>query len=169
MAKTARRTVIESVDAHINDKAVRLISDYAHAMDDGNIDQWPGFFTEAALYHVTTRENHDAGLPIGIIRCKGRGMMVDRVKAFHTANIFEPHNYNHMLGPAVITPGSSPGAVACRSNFQIVRIMEDGRMDLFATGKYLDEIIIENGTAKFKERVVVIDSRNIDILIVVPL
>jgi hypothetical protein len=47
--------------------------------------------------------------------------------------------------------------------------MEDGRMDLFATGKYLDEIVIENGAAKFKERVVVIDSRNIDILIVVPL
>jgi anthranilate 1,2-dioxygenase small subunit len=169
MAETARKTITEPVDAHMNEKVVRLISDYAHAMDDGNIDQWPGFFTEAALYHVTTRENHDAGLPIGVIRCKGRGMMVDRVKAFHTANIFEPHSYNHILGPAVVTPGLSPGAVASRCNFQIVRIMEDGRMDLFATGKYLDEVVIENGVAKFKERIVVIDSRNVDILIVVPL
>jgi len=61
------------------------------------------------------------------------------------------------------------GSVASRCNFQIVRIMEDGRMDLFATGKYLDEVVIEDGVAKFSERVVVLDSRNVDILIVVPL
>jgi anthranilate 1,2-dioxygenase small subunit len=91
------------VDGPTYDMVAGLISEYAHALDDGNIDRWPGFFTEAALYHVTTRENHDQGLPIGLIRCKGRGMMVDRVKAFHTANIFEPHSYNHLLGPASST------------------------------------------------------------------
>ena len=42
-------------------------------------------------------------------------------------------------------------------------------MDLFATGKYLDEIVLEGGVAKFNERIIVLDSRNIDILIVVPL
>jgi hypothetical protein len=47
--------------------------------------------------------------------------------------------------------------------------MEDGRMDLFATGKYLDEIVLEAGIARLQERVVVLDSRNIDILIVLPL
>jgi anthranilate 1,2-dioxygenase small subunit len=47
--------------------------------------------------------------------------------------------------------------------------MEGGRMDLFATGKYLDEIVLESGVAKFRERVIVLDSRNIDILMVVPL
>jgi anthranilate 1,2-dioxygenase small subunit len=169
MAETIRKVVVQPVDAYTHDKVVGLISAYAHAMDDGDIDQWPGFFTEAALYHVTTRENYNAGLPIGIIRCKGRGMMVDRVKAFHTANIFEPHSYNHLVGPAMIAPGQSPGVVTSRSNFQIVRIMEDGRIDMFATGKYLDEVVIENDVAKFQERVVVIDSRNVDILIVVPL
>ncbi len=157
------------VDGPTHDMVSGLIIEYAHALDDGNIDRWPGFFTEAALYHVTTRENHDQGLPIGLMRCKGRGMMVDRVKAFHTANIFEPHSYNHLLGPAVMGPGKSPGAVASRCNFQIVRIMEDGRMDLFATGKYLDEVVFEGGVPKLKERIAVLDSRNVDILIVVPL
>jgi hypothetical protein len=47
--------------------------------------------------------------------------------------------------------------------------MEDGRMDLFATGKYLDEVVFEGGMPKFRERVVVLDSRSVDILIVVPL
>jgi anthranilate 1,2-dioxygenase small subunit len=95
--------------------------------------------------------------------------MIDRVKAFHTANIFEPHCYNHLLGPAQIGPGKTPGAVAVRCNFQVVRIMEDGRMDLYATGKYLDEVVLEAGVTKFKERIVVLDSRNVDILMVVPL
>ena len=157
------------VSAPSDDIVAGLVRDYAHALDDGDIDRWPEFFTEAALYHVTTRENHEQGLPIGIMRCSGRGMMVDRVKAFHTANIFEPHCYNHIVGPVATTPGKSPGSVASRCNFQIVRIMEDGRMDLFATGKYLDEIVVEAGVAKFSERIVVLDSRNVDILLVVPL
>jgi anthranilate 1,2-dioxygenase small subunit len=146
-----------------------LITDYAHALDDGSVDLWPGFFTETALYHVTTRENHEQNLPIGIIRCVGRGMMVDRVKAFHAANIFEPHRYNHLLGPLRTCPGKSRGATTSRCNFQIVRIMEDGRMDLLATGKYLDEIVLDGGVAKFERRIVVLDSPIVDILIVMPL
>jgi anthranilate 1,2-dioxygenase small subunit len=169
MADKIRKMTPLPADAPTHDQVAGLIRDYAHALDDAQIDRWPGFFTETALYHVTTRENHDQGLPIGIIRCSGRGMMVDRVKAFHTANIFEPHYYNHLIGPATMDPGKSPGAVASRCNFQIVRIMEDGRMDLFATGKYLDEVVLEGGVAKLQERIVVLDSRNVDILIVVPL
>jgi anthranilate 1,2-dioxygenase small subunit len=169
MADKIRKIAPQPIDVPTYDMVADLISDYAHALDDGYIDRWPEFFTDSALYHVTTKENHDQGLPIGIIRCSGRGMMVDRVKAFHTANVFEPHSYNHLVGPAAMGPGKSHGAVASRCNFQIVRIMENGRMDLFATGKYLDEVVFEGGVPKLKERIVVLDSRNVDILIVVPL
>jgi anthranilate 1,2-dioxygenase small subunit len=169
MAENPRKIASLPMEAPTNDMVAELISDYAHALDDGQLDLWPGFFTETALYHVTTRENHDQGLPTGIIRCVGRGMMADRVKAFHTANIFEPHCYNHLLGPARTSPGKSPGTIASRCNFQIVRIMDDGRMDLFATGKYLDEVVFDGVAAKFAQRIVVLDSRNVDILMVVPL
>jgi hypothetical protein len=47
--------------------------------------------------------------------------------------------------------------------------MESGRMDLFAVGKYFDEIVLDEGTARFQKRVVVLDSGNVDILIVIPL
>jgi anthranilate 1,2-dioxygenase small subunit len=163
------KPVQKEIGGLLCDKVSELIASYAYALDDGEIERWPEFFTESALYHVTTRENLEASLPIGIMRCSGRGMMVDRVKAFQTANIFEPHVYNHNVGRPLLAHGKSPGAVTSRCSFQIVRIMEDGRMDLFATGKYLDEISFENGSPKFQERVVVLDSRNVDILIVVPL
>ena len=78
-------------DPAVRDRIEDLLTAYSHAIDDGQIEQWPEFFTEDCVYHITTRETHEAGLPIGILRCVGRGMMHDRVKAFHTANIFEPH------------------------------------------------------------------------------
>ena len=156
-------------DPALREKIENLINDYANALDDEEIDRWPQFFTESAVYHVTTRENHDAGLPIGVIRCVGRGMMLDRVKAFHTANIFEPHVYNHILGRPSLSMDPSTNICASRCNFQVVRIMQDGRSDLYATGKYLDSIVFEKGSLKFQERIVVLDSRHVDILMVVPI
>jgi len=150
-------------------EAADLIASYGHAIDDGELDLWPQFFTPNGIYHITTRENHQADLPIGIMRCVGRGMMIDRVKAFHTANIFEPHTYNHIVGYPTMSYDQTTGCVTARSNFQVIRIMESGRMDLYATGKYLDVIQKEEGSPKFRERVVVLDSRNVDILLVVPI
>jgi anthranilate 1,2-dioxygenase small subunit len=156
-------------DPALRERIEDLLCDYAHALDDGQIDRWPGFFTETCVYHVTTREGHEAGLPIGIMRCVGRGMMLDRVKAFHTANIFEPHSYNHVLGRASMALGPAPDTFACRSNFHVFRIMQDGRTDLFATGRYMDTIVLDGGAAKFEQRIVVLDSRQVDILLVLPL
>jgi anthranilate 1,2-dioxygenase small subunit len=156
-------------DAAVRDRIEDLLCAYSHAIDDGDIDQWPGFFTEDCVYHITTRENHDAGLPIGILRCVGRGMMLDRVKAFHDANIFEPHGYNHVLGRPAVRLDRVPGVYACRTNFHLVRIMQDGRRDLFATGKYLDTIAFTGDVARFQARTVVLDSRQIDVLLVMPI
>lgn len=150
-------------------EAAELIASYGHAIDDGDIDSWPHYFTVNGIYHITTKENHDAGLPIGIMRCVGRGMMIDRVKAFHTANIFEPHSYNHIVGYPAMSHDKTTSCIVARSNFQVIRIMEAGRMDLYAAGKYLDVIEEEAGSLKFRQRVVVLDSRNVDILLVIPL
>lgn len=159
----------EGLRSSLREKIDRLLDQYAYALDDGDIDRWPSFFTESGVYHVTTKENHREGLPIGIIHCVGRGMMTDRVKAFHTANVFEPHSYNHILGRPLLSMGQSPDAYISRCNFHVVRIMEDGRSESYATGKYLDTIVLVKGEPKLQERIVVLDSRHIDVLMVVPL
>jgi anthranilate 1,2-dioxygenase small subunit len=154
--------------AALRERVEALQMAYAYRLDDLDIDAWPSFFTETGRYVVTTRENVRANRPIGIINCVNRGMMQDRVKAFHTANIFEPHIYNHMLGPAQILEQSADQC-RVRSNFQIVRIMENGRMDLYAAGAYYDVILVEEAGLKFRERKVVLDSCSVDILMVIPL
>jgi 3-phenylpropionate/cinnamic acid dioxygenase small subunit len=145
-----------------------FLADYAHRLDDGKIDDWTGFFAADALYQITTRENHEAGYPIGIMLCKGRGMMEDRVLALKTANVFEPHAYCHIVGRPDLRE-EAPGTLTARSNFSVYRTMESGETVLFAIGKYLDRIVFEAGVPKFGERRVILDSRCVDVLLVFPL
>lgn len=145
-----------------------FLLDYIHTIDDGNVDAWPEFFAADATYQITTRANYEAGLPIGIMLCQTRAMMADRMLALRTANIFEPHTYCHLLGrPAFEQVDDS--TVNARTNFTVIRTMQDGRTELFAAGKYLDSISITGDGPLFASRRVILDSRRVDILIVYPL
>lgn len=160
--------------ADIDDLSLRarltdFLLDYAHAIDDGDVKAWPGYFTEDARYKIASRENVDAGLPMGVMYCEGAGMMRDRVLALETANIYEPHTYCHNLGPARMKRAPD-GSIHARTNFTVVRTMQEGRMDTFAAGKYLDRIVDQpDGSFRFADRLVVLESRRIDILLVFPL
>ncbi|MFP5512829.1 MAG: aromatic-ring-hydroxylating dioxygenase subunit beta, partial [Alphaproteobacteria bacterium] len=63
---------------------------YAGALDDGRLQDWPGFFTDDAFYLITSRENHDAGLPVGLVYCEGAGMIRDRAFAIGKTAMFAP-------------------------------------------------------------------------------
>jgi 3-phenylpropionate/cinnamic acid dioxygenase small subunit len=152
----------------VYDKIQHLLRDYCHALDDGEVGRWSGFFQADATYQITTRENIASGYPLGIILCEGRGMMDDRIKALKTANIFESHTYCHITGPLDVREEFEDRHTV-RSNFAVYRTMYTGQMELFATGKYLDVVDTGGAQALFAERVVVLDSRCIDTLLVYPL
>ncbi|MBT5264278.1 MAG: aromatic-ring-hydroxylating dioxygenase subunit beta [Rhodospirillaceae bacterium] len=145
-----------------------FLIDYAHAIDDGDLKRWPDFFTADGVYQIIPRESFDAGLPMGIMYCEGRGMMSDRVLALETANIFEPHTYCHILGRPRLNRDAD-GAFKARTNFNVFRTMQDGGGEMFAVGKYVDTIALEDGRPMLRDRRVVLESRRIDILLVFPL
>jgi len=145
-----------------------FIHDCAHCIDDDRLEDWPGFFTADGCYRVITRENHDLGLPVSLIYCAGKGMLRDRISAMRTANVFEPHTYCHVVGAASVL--ESTGAEhRVRANFTVTRTLSDGAMSVFACGKYLDRVVDDGGRLTLAERVVVLDSRRIDTLLVIPL
>jgi anthranilate 1,2-dioxygenase small subunit len=152
----------------IQEKIERLLRDYCPALDDGEVDRWSGFFQDDATYQITTRENLASGYPLGIVLCEGRGMMDDRIKALKTANIFESHTYCHITGPLDVVE-QMEDRWSVRSNFAVYRTMYTGEMELFAAGKYLDVVDTSGAQASFAERIVVVDSRRIDTLLVYPL
>jgi 3-phenylpropionate/cinnamic acid dioxygenase small subunit len=150
------------------DRVSRLNADYARAIDDDRLEDWPNFFTDPCLYTITSADNHRRGMPVGVIYADSKGMLKDRVAALRDANIFERQSYRHVVGlPAIL--GERDGAVRAETPFLVVRIMRDGTMALFATGRYLDALVEEAGALRFRERVVVCDSSRIDTLLAIPL
>lgn len=147
-----------------------LMADYVHCVDDDRLEEWHTFFTADGLYRVITRENRALGLPVSLIYCAGHGMLKDRIIAMRTANIYEPHVYCHAISALRITSvGGVGGEIGCESTFTVVRTMADGTMVVFACGKVIDRIAEDGGTLRFKERLVVLDSRRIDTLLVMPI
>ncbi len=150
------------------DRVSRLNADYARAIDDDRLEDWPAFFTDPCLYTITSADNHRQGMPAGVIYADSKGMLKDRVAALREANVYERQAYRHVVGlPAIL--GERDGAVRAETPFLVVRIMRDGTMALFATGRYLDALVEEAGALRFRERVVVCDSSRIDTLLAIPL
>lgn len=149
-------------------RVAKLNADYARAIDDDRLEDWPTFFSEPCLYTVTSADNHRQGLPAGLMYADSKGMLQDRVSALRQANIYERQTYRHLIGlPAIL--GEKDAGVTVETPFLVVRIMRDGRMDLFATGRYLDTLVEEAGALRFRERIVVCDGSRIDTLLAIPL
>lgn len=145
-----------------------LIIDYAHAIDDDRLESWADFFTDDCSYRIINRENHEKGRVIGIMDCSSKGMLQDRILALREANVFEPHTYRHIISAPRVT-GQNGDVFSAETSFLVVRIMQEGEMAVFCAGKYVDEIEMTGGTARFKSRIVVCDSNRIDTLIVIPI
>ncbi|HTV45128.1 MAG TPA: aromatic-ring-hydroxylating dioxygenase subunit beta [Stellaceae bacterium] len=145
-----------------------LYADYVHCLDDDELERWPDFFTEDCFYRVTSAENYEANRPLGLIYATSRNMLKDRVSALREANIYEPQRYRHLVSSLRITgePGDVLDLVA---NFLVVRTMQDGDMTVFAAGRYVDRVRREGERWKFGTRTVVLDSRQIDTLLAIPL
>jgi 3-phenylpropionate/cinnamic acid dioxygenase small subunit len=144
----------------------RLHAGYAHALDDGRLEEWPDFFTEKGVYRITTAENEARGLPMPVLYCEGRAMLRDRVASLRHANIYEPQRYRHMVS-SLLVGEQSGNSVSCTSSFLVVRVMENGEATFFASGRYEDTIALP--AMKFERRVVICDSRRFDTLLAIPL
>lgn len=146
----------------------QLNAEYARAIDDDRLEEWPEFFIDACVYSITSVDNYRRSLPVGLMYADSKGMLQDRVTALRQANIYERQAYRHLVGlPAIL--GEGDGGVRVETPFLVVRIMRDGRMDLFATGRYVDVVVEVAGALRFRERVVVCDSSRVDTLLAIPL
>src|SRR5437764_12506237 len=107
LVEVARRLELES-----------LYSDYAACLDADRLEEWPEFFTEDCHYRVTSAENYEAGLPLGLIYASSQAMLHDRVSALRDANIYEPQRYRHLISGIrierrpIAAPLSGEGGVA---------------------------------------------------------
>jgi anthranilate 1,2-dioxygenase small subunit len=156
------------VDETVKRQVESLHTRYIRAIDDDRLEEWPGLFTEQCVYKIITRENYDQGLPLAVMDCRSRGMLQDRVTGLRKINVFEPQRYLHQISGLFIKASTSH-TVECWSNYLVVRTMGEGAMTIFSAGIYLDKIVLDPAGARFEERIVVTDSRQIETLLVIPL
>jgi 3-phenylpropionate/cinnamic acid dioxygenase small subunit len=143
---------------------------YVQAIDDNRLEAWPDFFVEQGRYLVTTAENDERGLPLGMIYATSRAMLRDRVRSLRDANVYEAQRYRHVIGTPLVERGAD-GIIAAQTNFLVARIMHSGETMLFASGRYRDRVVLDGteGASRFAEKVVILDSRQIDTLLAIPL
>jgi anthranilate 1,2-dioxygenase small subunit len=170
LAEVARRLELEG-----------LYAEYAACLDSDRLEDWPEFFTDDCHYRVTSAENYESGLPLGLIYASSQAMLRDRVSALREANIYEPQRYRHLISGIRIAAGSTPSpqagegglgakeALDLEANFLVVRTMQDGGMILFAAGRYVDRAVRTDAGWKFAGKIVVLDSRRIDTLLAIPI
>ena len=148
-----------------------LLAAYVTAIDDGDLERWPEFFTEDCVYRILPRENDSLNLPLAVMSCDSRAALTDRVAAYRKANLFA-HAYRHMLGPVRIRDEGRQ-EVTARTNYAVFRTALDpidyGTSEVSSVGEYRDRVVVVDGNARFREKSVVLDTCKIHTLLATPL
>lgn len=140
---------------------------YDEALNDGELERWPTLFTEACVYKVLPRENHERGLPIAVIYCESRAMLTDRVVALRETALYAPRIARRMTS-GVCVRVVDDNAWRLTANFALFETMANQPSALFLCGRTLDKVVDEGGDLRFEERICVYDSTIIPASLVYP-
>jgi 3-phenylpropionate/cinnamic acid dioxygenase small subunit len=143
-------------------------TEYAVVLDAGRVADWPGFFTEDAIYRITGRENWDANLPVGLVYCEGMGMLRDRALAIAKTTMFAPRYLMHQISNTRVFSVDPSGVIAAEANYALYETLVDERTTLQQVGRYHDKFARDGGRLLLKERHCVYDSVIIDTALIYP-
>lgn len=132
-------------------------AEYCATLDRGDLEAWPSFFTEDAVYRITARENADLGLPVGLVYCEGRAMMMDRAVAVARTQMFAPRYMMHLTGATRVESENSHGIVA-QTPFLLVQTLVEGPSTLHLAACYHDRFVHVDGRLLLAERQVIHDT-----------
>lgn len=146
----------------------QLQADYASAVDSGNWDLWPEFFTDKAIYKLQPRENHERGFPLATLAFDSKAMLRDRVYGIKETLFHDPYYQRHVVGAPVIRQRDEAG-IHCESNYAVFRTKLNGLSTVFNVGRYLDIIVRTPQGLKFAQRLCIYDSEMIPNSIIYPI
>jgi salicylate 5-hydroxylase small subunit len=144
-----------------------LYSAYVDVLDEGELEVWPDFFTEDCLYKVIPRENYERGLPIALIYCESRAMLIDRVVALRETALYVPRIVRHLTSNIRLRAIEQAG-LRLTANFALYQTMIDQPPELFLCGRYYDRVVEEDDRLRFAERICVNDSTIVPTSLVYP-
>ena len=148
---------------------MELYDAYGAALDD-DLERWPEFFTEDALYRIVARENYERNMLWPTMSCEGRGMMLDRVMAIRETSMFAPRQMRHFVSGVRIL-SETPDGYRTQANFLVGESQVEAESRVFAIGRYMDLVVRDdaNGGLRFAEKLCVYDGNVILSSLIFPL
>ncbi|HEX5325026.1 MAG TPA: aromatic-ring-hydroxylating dioxygenase subunit beta [Acetobacteraceae bacterium] len=131
---------------------------YAAALDQRNLDEWVMMFTDDAFYVVTSRENADRNLPVGLIYCEGQAMIRDRAFAVEKTAMFAPRYLRHIIANTLVL-GDDNGEIRAQANYVVLQVLHDRpEATLHQVGRYRDVFRRTESGLKLRERRCIYDN-----------
>ena len=146
----------------------QLYADYASAVDSGNWDLWPEFFTEQCVYKLQPRENYERGFPLATLSLTSKGMLKDRVYGISETIFHDPYYQRHLVGAPIVRKVEN-GCIYSEANYAVFRTKLDKESTVFNVGRYLDIIVSTPEGLKFAERLCIFDSEMIPNSVIYPI
>jgi len=146
----------------------QLYADYATAVDSGQFDSWPEFFTEQCVYKLQPRENHERGFPLATLFLTSKGMLKDRVYGITETLYHDPYYQRHVVSAPVVRRVEGE-RIHAEANYAVFRTKLDKESRVFNVGRYIDTIVSTPEGLKFAERLCVYDSEMIPNAIIYPI
>jgi salicylate 5-hydroxylase small subunit len=154
----------------------QLYADYASAVDSGNWNLWPEFFTDDCVYRLQPRENHERGFPLATLSFTSKGMLKDRVYGIQETLFHDPYYQRHVVGVPVVRSveagvdaGSKAERWRCEANYAVFRTKLSEASTVFNVGRYLDVVVRTPQGLKFAVRECIYDSEMIPNSIIYPI
>ena len=141
---------------------------YAAALDEQRLVDWAEMFTDDGFYIVISRENADRNLPVGLIYCENKGMILDRAHAMKT-EMFAPRYLRHIVGNLQVLGEEQNGDIRARANYVVIQVLFD-RPDakLHQVGVYHDVFRRVGDRLKLAARRCVYDNLLVDNALCLP-
>lgn len=147
-----------------------LNNEYIAALNDFSMDDWLSCFTQQGQYILTSEENIRRNLPIAFMLDDCYARLKDRVKQvmeiqYDSSEHYQMRHFTQLISATELEEGS----VKTNFNFSVYYTPRDtNQTATLCVGKYEDEIVIENGLAKFQKRVAIVDTNVLPRYVVYP-
>lgn len=148
-------------------RVTRLLETYGRLLDEDQLEAWTDLFAEESRYEIVSRENRALGLPLSLMLCDNRDMILDRVYALRKANIFNIHTDCHVIGPARVT--ASGAGLAASAAYSLFQTNPGGESRLFSVGRYHFDLVERAGELAIASALVVVDTAAVLTLLATPI
>ena len=129
---------------------------YAQIVDSDDFSAWPDLFTPDGIYAIQSRENHEAKLPLCILRFESQAMLRDRFYGVMNTIYHAAYYQRHIVSQPMITV--TDAAIEAETAYLVLRTHRDQLPEILSTGRYLDRMVATPQGLRFSQRLCIFDN-----------